>query len=303
MSNPRSTDPPRSGFAVTRNESTLLAVDAGSHQPIGGVGANFYRPWVFPFYAPSGRTVLQAFPHAHPWHNGIFVAQNPVIHGGRATNFWAVPPHRSREDPIFDHIGRVEVIGEIAAEVLVDGVEFRLRCSWLDTDDREILSERRIVRFLRLPDANVCEVTSSRTACSGDLHFPRTKFGSIGLRVEPMLTPEAGGSILADRDRRGMADVVHEQDSAFIAYEAGFPGSPGGALGVCLTVPGAGVCGPWFIRDFGMAMFNPTWRHAKYLAAGEEWTLSLRVFAYDGPLTVHRLRGWERGLGEGAIAC
>ena len=39
------------------------------------------------------------------------------------------------------------------------------------------------------------------------------------------------------------------------------------------------------IRDYGMAMFNPTMATPIRLARGETWTAALRVAAYDGELT------------------
>jgi len=35
---------------------------------LGGIGANYYRAWVYPLYTPRGLTVLQEFPFDHPFH-------------------------------------------------------------------------------------------------------------------------------------------------------------------------------------------------------------------------------------------
>lgn len=278
---------------VAANEATSLVVNAQTGLAVGGIGYSSYRPWVFPFYAPSGRTVVQAFPHAHPWHNGIFVGQNPVLCGERTGNFWAVPPKRRADDPIFKNVGRVEVTDGMEAHAIQGGVEFRMTCRWLDENDTPLLTEERIVRLVEHEDAHLCEVISTRRATHGGLLFPQTKFGGLGLRAEPLLSPDAGAAVIADGGRRGPVEIVHEGDSDYVAYEAERPARQGGSLGVCLMIRDSGVRGPWFVRNFGMALYNPTWRGEIAVPDGETWTLSLLVAAYDGPLTDKRAQRWK----------
>ena len=52
--------------------------------------------------------------------------------------------------------------------------------------------------------------------------------------------------------------------------------------------------GPWFIRDYGMALYNPTWRTTLSTPAGESWKISLRVVAYDGELTEAHAVRWQK---------
>ncbi len=112
------------------------------------------------------------------------------------------------------------------------------------------------------------------------------------------LLPSAGGVICADSGRRGSAEIVHERDSDFVAYENDLAGS--GRFGVFMTVLDPGRCGPWFIRDYGMALYNPTWRETIRTRQGQSWTVGLRVAAYDGPLSHERARRWRgQGAGEG----
>jgi hypothetical protein len=278
---------------LVANEGTRLVLDPRTGAAVGGIGANHFRPWVFPFYAPSGRTVVQAFPHAHPWHNGIFAGQNPVLNGGRTGNFWAVPPIRCEGDPIFQNVGRVQALPEIEARSIAGGAEFRLNCVWRDEGEAPFLTETRTVRLFAAGDAHFCDVTSTRHASHGALRFPKTKFGGMGLRAEPLLSPDAGATVIADQGRRGAAEVVHEQDSDFVAYEAGLPFGQGGPLGVCMMIRDAGARGPWFIRDFGMAMYNPTWRDEIEVPENSSWTISLRVVAYDEALTDERVSQWK----------
>jgi hypothetical protein len=98
-----------------------------------------------------------------------------------------------------------------------------------------------------------------------------------------------GGVVLGDGGRRGNAEVVHEKDSDYVAYENELPGP--GRFGVFMTIPGEDR-GPWFIRDYGMALHNPTWVRSISTPEGGSWSVSLRVVAYDGALTEDRADRW-----------
>jgi len=95
---------------------------------------------------------------------------------------------------------------------------------------------------------------------------------------------------MADNNRQGNAEIVQEQHSDFVAYENDLSGH--GRFGVLMTILNQGIRGPWFIRDYGMALFNPTWRQTIQVPQGQSWSISLRVVAYDGQLTQERVSGW-----------
>lgn len=272
------------------NQRTYMVIDRSDGRCLGAMGSNFYRPWVFPLYTPSGQTVIQEFPFDHPFHTGAFVAQNPVIFSGRSANFWAMPPRRSNEDALFHHIGRIEASSLPEIEPHDCGVRFSLQCVWLDEAETPILDELRTVDIFAVEGATVCDMTSRKIATHGPVEYPRTKFGSIGIRVEPRLLPPLGGIVIADNARRGDASVVHEQDSTFVAYENDLAGN--GRFGVALSILEPEVRGPWFVRDYGMAIYNPTWQEAITTPEGDHWTIALRILAYDGGLTEDRVRRW-----------
>jgi len=258
---------------------------------LGAYGTNFWRSWVYPFYTPSGRTVVENFPFDHPFHNGIFVGQNPVKVGGREGNFWAFPVKREHNDHIMTRMGRMDPQGTPAAEVTEAGVLFTLKSIWRDEQEQPLLDEERTVVLRALPDATVCDMTSRKTANYGDVEFSKTKFGSIGVRVEPRLLPPLGGVIIADGDRRGTAALVDaNRESDFVAYENTIDGN---TFGLFLHILDAGVRGSWFVRDYGMAMYNPTWERAIAVPVGKAWTIGLRAVAYDGALTPERAAMWR----------
>jgi len=135
------------------NPSAHLVCDGRTGRVLGGVGANFYRPWVFPLYTPAGLTVIQEFPYDHPFHNGIFVGQHPVNAGGRTGNFWAMPLRRSFDDAIQTKVGRMDVQGQPAADVGEEGVCFTFRSIWRDEDEQPLLDETRTIEFRATADA------------------------------------------------------------------------------------------------------------------------------------------------------
>ena len=271
---------------------TMMVIERATGRCLGAVGASFFRPWVFPLYTPSGLTVLQEFPYEHPWHNGIFVAQHPVNIGERSANFWAVPLMRDFNDHLMTRIGRQNVQGEPDIEVEDERVTFTFRSIWRDEHEEPVLDEVRTVRFRALPDATVVDVTSRKLAAYGALEFPQTKFGSVGVRAEPRLLPPLGGAILADGGRRGEETLVDAQpESDFLAYEGQWPGQ--GTFGVCMVLPNPELRGPWFACDWGMAVYNPTYFAGLQVPKDAEWTVFLRVIAYDGPLTPTRAAEWQ----------
>lgn len=273
------------------NPSVHMVVEQTTGRCLGGYGANYYRPWVFPLYTPSGLTVIQEFAYDHPFHNGVFVGQHPVQIGNRTANYWATPPQRGPNDHIAVNIGRIETqpVPEIMPHE--SGVRFRCRNRWVDEYGDPVLDEIRTVDLYAVAGATVCDMTSEKIAAYGDLHFPQTKFGSIGIRVEPRLLPPFGGTVIGDNDRRGKAEMVTETDSDFVAYENILPG--GQPYGVYLSLPYANKRGPWFIRDYGMAMHNPTWVTDIERSQGQTWSVSLRVVAYDGALRATQARQWH----------
>jgi len=276
---------------------------------LGAYGTNFWRSWVYPLYTPSGRTVVENFPFDHPFHNGIFVGQNPVKVGDREGNFWAFPVKRSHDDHIMKKMGRMDAGGHtISADghrgpdtrVTDAGVRFTLKSIWRDELEQPLVDEERTVTLRALPDATLCDMTSCKTAAYGAAEFTKTKFGSIGARVEPRLLPPLGGQVIGcldDELRRGTADeVANGKPCDAVAYENDVPGI--GVYGLCLMILDNSASpdrrGPWFIRDYGMAMFNATQNDSIAVSPGGSWTVALRVVAYDGALTSERMAAWTR---------
>ena len=170
-----------------------------------------------------------------------------------------------------------------------DGVQFVQNVIWRDANDDPLIDEVRTVNLYSLADASVCDMTSEKIAAYGDVEYPQTKYGSIGMRVEPRLLPVMGGVVIGDNDRSGKVDAL-QGISDFVAYQNRLSGH--GHFGVFMTILGEDVRGPWFIRDYGMALYNPTQSGSVSTPANETWKISLRFAAYDGELTTARVEEW-----------
>lgn len=166
------------------------------------------------------------------------MGQNPVKVGNREGNFWAFPVKRSHGDHIMAKMGRMDPQGAPVAEVSTTGARFALQSIWRDEQEEPLCDEERIVTMQSLPDANVCDMVSRKTAAYGDVEFGKTKFGSLGVRVEPRLLPRLGGQVIGcvgGELRRGLADeVANGKPCDAVAYESNVPVI--GVYGTCLMI-------------------------------------------------------------------
>ncbi len=277
-------------YDVVINARTHLVVETRTGRCLGGIGTNFYRPFVFPFYTPSGHTVIQEFAFDHPFHNGIFVGQAPVKVGDREAWFWGAPPKRSWTDRLFENLGRMDTQKDIDISRHAKGVHFVQNVIWRDANEEPLLDEVRSVNLYAIDDGTVCEMTSEKVATYGDVEYPQTKYGSIGMRVEPRLLPVMGGVVIGDNNRRGKVAVINDNTSEYIAYQNTLHGH--GSFGVFMKILDDEVRGPWFIRDYGMALYNPTQAGTVVTPSGDSWKIGLRFIAYDGDLTTDRVQRW-----------
>ena len=276
-----------------------MVMETATGRLLGGVGHNDLRAWCYPLNTPRGLGVAQEYPFDHSFHNGVFVAQARVVCGGVLSNYWVVHPDwRSPDSHGYNHLGQLRYRERAAIAPLPDGYRFTYHTTWNGCDGRPVLDEVRHFDLYAVPDATICDLISRKTAAYGRLRFEANKHGSLGVRVQPQLLPPFGGAIVAGRGdevwRGGADEVAFGKERDFVAYEAQPAGL--GRFGVCLQVlsNSAGDCraGPWFIRDYGMAMFNATMNDEVVVAEGETWEAALRVVAYDGAVSAARARAW-----------
>ena len=266
---------------------------------LGGVGHNANRAWCYPLNTPRGLNVLQEYAFDHGFHNGVFVGQGMVEAGGTLSNYWSPHPDwRGPDNHIFQDLGELRYNRRADIIALPEGFRFTYRTHWTGCNGRPALDEIRHFDIYTSEDAVICDLTSVKSAAYDDLVFKANKHGSLGVRLQPQLLPPFGAEILGITGsdiRRGKADdVANNMPCDWVAYEA----EPAGLwrFGACMTVLDNSVSdsrvGPWFIRDYGMAMFNATMVEDIVLPKGGTWSAALRVVAYDGALDVSRTGIW-----------
>ena len=273
--------------------------DKDTRRILGAVGNDHTRAWVYPLLTPRGISVTQESPFDHPFHQGIFVGQGKVLARGRVANFWS--PYydfRQPNNPMYQHLGTLRYAEPPEVAESPNGYTFTYKTVWLDAEGEPLLDERRVIRLYEGGDATLCELESTKSSSYVDVVYAANKHGSIGARVQPQLLPAFGGFVLALTDghlARGSADeVAHGKACDVVAYEADIPvlGAAGLALKVLTNSHSPNRRGPWFVRDYGLVMFNPTMDSDVAVPRGDSWTTSLRVAAYDGSLTPERSRVW-----------
>lgn len=276
-------------------------VERETGRMLAGVGHNPNRAWVFPLNTPRGLNVVQEYAFDHPFHNGVFVGQAKVRVGERVAHFWSPwPDWRQPNNHIYSNIGLLEYgRGEPAAiEEINGGYRFTYRTTWRDEHREPFLDEVRTIDVSDLGDGTAVDVFTTKTANYGAVHYEANKHGTIGVRIQPQLLPFMGGAILAgfgERIESGQETLVNGSNADFVAYQSDVPGL--GTIGVCLIVTENSAAdhkqGPWFVRDYGMAMFNATMNDPIDTPAGESWIAGLRVIAYDGPISLERVASWR----------
>ena len=287
--------------AGTSDELGNMVLERTTGRLLGGVGHNDLRSWCYPLHTPRGLGVTQENPFDHSFHNGVFVAQAQVVRNGVLSNFWVVHPDwRSPDSHVYNSLGQIRYRERADITPLQSGYRFTYHSTWNGADGAPVLDEVRHFDLYALGDATICDVTSRKTATYGELLFQANKHGSIGARVQPQLLPPFGGEIVAGlggRTYRGVADdVASGKERDFVSYET--EAANLGRFGICLMIlnntASENLTGPWFIRDYGMAMFNATMNEDVVVAKGDTWEAALRVAAYDGSVSVDRVRSWTK---------
>lgn len=283
-----------------------MVMETATGRLLGGVGHNDLRAWCYPLNTPRGLGVTQEYPFDHAFHNGVFVAQARVVRGGVLSNFWVVHPDwRSPDAEVYNDLGQIRYRDRAQVTPLPAGYRFTYRSTWIGSDGAPVLDETRHFDLYAAADATVCDVTSRQTAAYGDLRIEANKHGTAGVRVQPQLLPPFGGRIVAGRGveiHRGSADeAAFGKERDFVAYEAEPAGL--GRFGVCVLILDDTAhdrrTGPWFVRDYGLAMFNATMDDQVSIAEGDAWEIGVRVVAYDGAVSVERARSWAEARSGG----
>jgi hypothetical protein len=160
---------------VVQREKTIVAAS--------WFGPWVARPYIYPFLGPGNRELTRlghpGDPVGHSHHRSIWIGH----HDAAGVNFWEESPRA----------GRIvqEEIGERREEG--DEVGALCHCVWQDAAGKEVLREKRRLRFFDLPGEELAlELGIELTAPREPVVLGRTNFGLLGIRVARTLRVEEG---------------------------------------------------------------------------------------------------------------
>lgn len=262
--------------------NSRLWIRAGD-QLLGGYSANALRSYVFPLYSPGGVLVVQEAPVDHPHQQGIHVGLSV-----NEQDLWNAGSFDKAR-----HMQQMETpLKEITPEVDDHGVTILHSVQWTSVDGAVLLHEDRSVRFRLAERFTHVHWRSTFHAVDKSARIDQTKEAGIGVRVPPHWESYFGGQI-----RNAFGDVgeaaCFDSQSPWLNVQ----GSAGNGATAGVVIVAASAPCPWFTRDYGEHIYNPSRHAAVDLARGESVTWAVDVLAYDGERTVdeiERMVGGER---------
>ncbi|MBM3264132.1 MAG: PmoA family protein [candidate division Zixibacteria bacterium] len=255
-------------------------------RPVGAYTIGYHRSHVWPLYSLGGVCVIQEYPPDHVHHQGLWAGQDEV----NGHNFWAAG------HPQYPSTRQISESMDIAVEG--DAVTVSQHNVWTDVGGEPVFREERTVIFRSTGMENLVDIVSTRIADFGPVHFGKTKEAGIGMRYNPELEGELNGRIESAAGGVGEKGTF-DTDADWIAV-SGIMGGRHAGIAI-LPYPDGDRC-PWFTRDYGITLYNPSRHRIIELAEGERYTLAARFAAFDGrtdPAWMHRLYAGlkqERGV-------
>ena len=245
---------------------------------VGALNLGDLRPYVFPFYTPRGRLVIQESPVDHPHHQGLFVGAN--------VNGWDVWNAGSFGNP---HCRQAPVETDCRSGIDAEGAYFCLTLDWQTPDGTKLLREERRIVFSASSYGNLVDVRSRWIAAYGEMRFAQTKEAGLAMRI-PSEWETAHGGVIMDAQGRAGESEIFDKLSPWIDVSG--EGPRGVLAGVTMMPHRDCPMVPWMVRDYGLQNYDP-WRHrAMTIAVGETYELGVRYIAHDGRATVDEINAW-----------
>jgi hypothetical protein len=244
---------------------------------LGGYSANDLRSYVFPLYTPGGVLVLQEAPPDHPHHQGIHVGLS--VDG---YDIWNAGSGRRER-----HAQRLPgPLGEVQPAIAETGIHIAHPVQWTTVDGKLLLSEERTVHVERQDGFTHVYWRSTFQAGDRPVAIDQTKEAGIALRVPPHWESLFGGQIRNAAGAVGEA-ACFDQSSPWLNIQ-GSAGN-GQTAGVVFTHAAESEACPWFTRDYGEHVYNPSRHHPIQLEAGASFAWATHILAYDGDATVDEI--------------
>ena len=245
---------------------------------VGAVNLGALRAYVFPFYTPNGRLVIQESPVDHPHHQGLTVGAS--LNGWDMWNAGSFGVPRSRQIVVEDQCSR-------AADQR--GASFHLTLDWTTEPGAKVAREQRTISLSAAPYGNVVDVRMKLHASYGEIRFAQTKEAGLSMRVPPEWITLNGGTILDPQGRTGEGEIF---DTAGEWIDVSGEGPGGVFAGITLMPHKDCPQVPWMTRDYGLHVYNP-WRHSEItVPEGGAYELGVRYVAHDGKAAAQEIAGW-----------
>ncbi len=247
---------------------------------LAGYNCNDLRAYLFPLYTPNGALVLQEAPPDHPHHQGLWAGLEVDGHDLWNAGSFGKTRHQQRS---------VQPINEINTAVTEAGVVLTHDLRWSTAVAEVLLHERRVVRIAAQPDFTLVQWRSTFSQPDKTSTLGQTKEAGIAIRVPPHWETAFGGTI---RNAQGEIGEVNTFDrlSPWVNVEGAVVGQT--KAGVVLATDADSELCPWFTRDYGIHVYNPTRHRSITLAPGETHTWSVKLLAYDGMQSIEQINAW-----------
>jgi hypothetical protein len=240
-------------------------------------GAGQKYPYLYPLNGPrSGLSVTTESSLPYPHHRSLFFGCDRV-NGG---NFWQEGNER----------GQIVSRGPTIVRAGPDRVEIADRCDWRLPGAEPILSDRREIR-IEAPSADLRLINFKISLIPAtDVRIDRTNHSLFAARVDPDLSPQAGGVLLSSGGATG--------EKATLSMSAAWCDVSGTRFGLREGIAifdsplNRWYPARWFTRDYGF--FSPTplnWLDdaGLRLPAGEPLDLEYQVAVHGGDAAEARI--------------
>ena len=251
---------------------------------LAGYALNDLRSYLFPLYTPKGALVLQEAPPDHPHHQGLWCGLEVDGHDlWNAGSFGKV--HHAQVN--------LQSLNTINTTITAAGVDFASPLRWCKATGETILHEARTIHIAAHQSFTHVQWQSTFSHQGKVTQLGQTKEAGIAIRVPPHWETIFGGRIRNAQGGRGEAETF-DRSSPWINVEGRVVGET--YAGIVLAAGIDSEPRPWFTRDYGIHVYNPTRHRAIILAPGETVTWSVDVLAYDGTQTIEQINAWVDSL-------
>lgn len=248
-------------------------------------GAEFPRPFLYPFNGPKETPVTRNFPmkdvpgekQDHPHHRSVWVAYGEV----NGTDNWSEGQgHAWIKHQKFEEVTGGPIFGRI-----------RTRNSWTSADGAKQMEDVREFTFFNLESERLMDVSVRLIASDGDVALTDTKEGGIiSVRVATSMDGERGGMIV-----NAYGGKTESENWGKPAHWVDYYGPVDSkTMGISIMDHPSSFRYPsrWHVRDYGLFTANPFalkyyepekgWNGDYTIKNGEDLNFKYRLYVHEG---------------------